>query len=266
MFLKKMNISRKIFTLFCTALSLHSFQVVYANSLNYQFTAQIPQNDYDNIVRPIVNASRFQFMSFPGASSGRIIPLSISAGAGVTYFDTPSSAKTSLSTYTNGSADFPDSIIFPRIIAQIGIPFGLDIAVNYAQIPNSKIELSGVGFQLAIKPKLLPLSFAARVGYTQIANYEPFTASSTNAEILIGAAIPFLKPYIGAGANWSNASTNADFTNNGATIHISQSSTWTEYYGIGGIHLTFIPFIGIDFNAQLSESQTLYNAKLSLDI
>ncbi|WP_186647581.1 DUF6588 family protein [Fluviispira vulneris] len=266
MFFKKKSPQRKSISILSLSFSLFMTQEIYATSLDYQFTAQPSQSDYDNIVRPIVNSTRFQFMSFPGASAGRIIPLSISVGAGATYFDVSSSTKTSLSNYTNGSANFPTSIVYPRIIAQLGIPFGLDVALNYAQIPNSNIELSGVALQYAFKPKLLPLSFALRAGYTQIANYAPFTASSTNAELLIGLAVPFLKPYLGAGANWSNASTNADFTSNGVTVHVSQSSAWTEFYGMGGLHVSLIPFIGIDFNAQISSSQTIYNAKLSLDI
>ena len=69
-----------------TALSVvHSS---YADSnMNFNFTSQIPDDDYKNIAKIIVNPTRFQFMSSPTPSAGKIIPLGISVGGGSGFVD-----------------------------------------------------------------------------------------------------------------------------------------------------------------------------------
>jgi hypothetical protein len=231
------------------------------SSMNFNFTNQIPDDDYKNIVTTIVNPTRFQFMSSSSPSSGKLIPLGISAGGGISYFNVPQSTIDSLNKYTDSSNNFPSTIIIPRFIGKIGLPGGLDLAVNYAKIPQSSIALSGLAAQYAFfNPKLLPISLALRVGYTQITGFIPFDANSTNAEALLGIPILIIRPYVGIGNNWSNASTSI----NSQTISLSKSASWSETYGIFGIQISAL--LGLDFEAQISSSQSIYNAKLSIEI
>lgn len=258
---------KKIITIFSAVVSVAQTQLSHAESYDYNFTGSIPQSDYENIVQPLVNASRFKFMSFPGPSVGKIIPLSVSVGAGFTYLKFSDKTKNSINNYSDSNGSFPDTAIIPRFIGQVGLPFGLDLAVNYAKVPNSKIELKGFAAQFGIfNPKLLPISSAIRIGYTEIANYTPFKSSTTNLEGLVGIPLPFLKPYGGFGINWSKASTSVDVTSGSGTVHLSNSSSWTEYYGTLGLHVSLIPFIGLDFSGDISGTQVQYNAKISLDI
>ena len=231
------------------------------SSMNFNFTSQIPDGDYKNIVTTIVNPTRFQFMSSPSPSAGKIIPLGISAGGGLTYLNVPQSTVNSLNQYTDSANNFPSAIIIPRFIGKIGFPGGLDLAVNYAKIPQSSIVLSGLAVQYAFfNPRLLPISMAVRVGYTQIKGFAPFDANSTNAEALLGVPISIIKPYVGIGNNWSNASTSI----NNQTISLSKSASWSETYGVFGIQISSL--LGLDLEAQVSSSQTIYNAKLSIEI
>ncbi|APJ04536.1 autotransporter outer membrane beta-barrel domain-containing protein [Silvanigrella aquatica] len=231
------------------------------NTMNFNFSSQIPDGDYKNIVTTIVNPTRFQFMSSPSRNIGRIIPVGISVGGGVSYVNIPQSTTDSLNKYTDSANNFPSAIVIPRLIAKIDIPGGLDVAVNYATIPQSSIVLSGIAVQYSLfDPRLVPVSFALRGGYTRIQGFAPLDANSTNVEALLGAKLAILKPYVGVGNNWSNASTN--ITNQYVTL--SKSLSWTETYGILGLQLSAL--LGLGVEAQISSSQTIYNAKLSIEI
>ena len=232
------------------------------SNIDFKFTStQIPDADYENIVKPLINPTRFQFMSAPVASSGKIIPLGISAGGGISYFNPPQSMIDSLNKYSDSANNFPSSIIMPRFIGKIGIPFGIDVAINYAKVPQSSIEFYGIGGQFILSnPRIIPVSLALRGGYTQINGFSPFDANSTNAEMLLGVPLPILKPYLGGGSNWSNASTTFKIGNSTLT----KSSSWNELYGIIGFQIVTI--LSLDVEAQISATQTIYNAKISLEI
>lgn len=132
-------------------------------TMDFNITSNIPDDDFKNIATTIVNPTRFQFMAAPTPSAGKIIPLGISAGGGISYFTVPQSTIDSLNKYTDSNNNFPTSIILPRFIGKIGFPFGLDIAVNYAKVPQSSITLSGVALQFAFfNPKLLPITMSLR--------------------------------------------------------------------------------------------------------
>lgn len=260
-----MNISNLKYTksLFSIIFMILFSTNLYAdNNIDFKFTAdQIPDSDYENIVTTLVNPTRFQFMSAPIPSAGKIIPLGISAGGGVSYFNIPQSTIDSLNKYTNSDNKFPEHILIPRFIGKIGIPFGIDIALNYAQIPQSSIEFYGIGGQFILSnPKIIPLTLAIRGGYTQLRGFDSFEANSTNAELLIGVPLPIIKPYFGGGSNWSDASTSFTFNNN----TIKKNANWDELYGIIGIQL--IAIFAIDLETQISAKQTIYNAKFSLEL
>lgn len=247
-----------------TALSVvHSS---YADSnMNFNFTSQIPDDDYKNIAKIIVNPTRFQFMSSPTPSAGKIIPLGISVGGGASYLTVPQSTIDSLNKYTDSANNFPTSILIPRFIGKVGVPFGIDFAINYAKIPQSSIELYGLAIQYVYaRPKVFPITLAMRGGYTQISGFTPMTANSTNAELLIGIPLPIIKPYAGVGNNWSNASTSVNLTGSLSNTTLSKSASWSETYAIIGVQA--IALIGLDLEAQISSSQTIYNAKFSIEI
>ncbi len=247
---------------FLTIFILSITNSAFADStMDFNFTSQIPDEDYKKIVTTIVNPTRFQFMSSASPSAGKIIPIGISAGGGVSYLNVAQSTIDSLNKYSDSANNFPTAIIIPRFIGKIGLPGGLDLAVNYAKIPQSSIALSGLAVQYAFfNPRLLPISMAIRVGYTQINGFIPFDAHSTNAEALLGIPITIIKPYVGIGNNWSNAKTSI----NNQTISISKSASWSETYATLGIQISAL--FGLAIEAQVSSSQTIYNAKLSIEI
>lgn len=252
-------IRTKIICFFFCFLSLKAYS---DNNIDFKFTsAQIPDSDYENIVKTIVNPTRFQFMSAPIPTAGRIIPLGISAGGGISYFNIPQSTIDSLNRYTDSANNFPSSIVIPRFIGKIGMPFGFDIAINYAKVPQSSIEFYGIGGQFILaNPRVLPLSLSLRGGYSRITGFAPFDANSTNAEALLGVLLPVIKPYAGGGSNWSNSSTSFKVGN----VTLTKSATWNEVYGIVGIQL--VTLFAFDLEAQISANQTIYNAKLSLEL
>ncbi len=257
--MRTINIRTKFICFFFCFFSLAAYS---DNNIDFKFTTtQIPDSDYENIAKTIVNPTRFQFMSAPVASAGKIIPLGISAGGGISYFNIPQSTIDSLNRYTDSANNFPSSIIIPRFIGKIGMPFGIDIAINYAKVPQSSIEFYGIGGQFILaNPRVLPLSLALRGGHSRVTGFAPFDANSTNAEALFGVLLPILKPYVGGGSNWSNVSTSFKVGN--ATL--SKSANWNEVYGIVGIQL--VTLVAIDLEAQISANQTIYNAKLSLEL
>ncbi len=257
--IKKCFINIKYFLIISILINLNS--AFADSSMDFNFTSQIPDDDYKNIVTTIVNPTRFQFMSSASPSAGKIIPLAISAGGGVSYLNVPQSTIDSLNKYTDSANNFPTAIIIPRFIGKIGLPGGLDLAVNYAKIPQSSIVLSGLAAQYAFfNPRFLPISMAIRVGYTQIKGYTSFDANSTNAEALLGIPITIIKPYVGIGNNWSNATTSI----NNQTLSLSKSTSWSETYATIGVQISAL--LGLDLEAQISPNQTIYNAKLSIEI
>ena len=106
-----------------------------------------------------------------------------------------------LNRYTDSANNFPSSIVIPRFIGKIGIPFGFDIAINYAKVPQSSIEFYGIGGQFILaNPRVLPLSLSLkREAIAVLLVFVPFDANSTNAEALLGVLLPVIKPYMQEG-------------------------------------------------------------------
>ncbi|KAB8036770.1 hypothetical protein GCL60_13075 [Silvanigrella paludirubra] len=234
-------------------------------NMNFNFTSQISDDDYKTLAKTIINPTRFQFMSSPTPSAGKIVPLGISLGGGLSYLSIPQSTIDIINKYTDSANNFPSTVLIPRFIGKVGVPFGIDFAVNYAKIPQSSIELYGLAAQYVYaNPKVVPITLAVRGGYTQISGFSPMSANSSNAELLLGIPLPIIKPYVGVGNNWSNANTSISLTGTLSNQTLSKSANWSETYAIIGVQA--IALIGLDFEAQISSFQTIYNAKLSIEI
>ncbi|WP_338635640.1 DUF6588 family protein [Spirobacillus cienkowskii] len=255
----------KLYFKFILILNLFFYNTSFAKSIDINFTSQISDDDYKKVVESVINPTRFQFIEAPSSTTKKLIALSFSAGVGISLVSIPQSTIDAINANTNLSNNFPNSLLIPRIIAKVGLPGNFDLAINYAKIPDNPISISGIGIQYGFyNPRLLPISLSIRGGYTQLTGFSELTANTKSLEGLIGIYIPFIKPYAGIGNNWSKSNTEISKTISNQSFNLTKSAEWSQFYSTVGIQ--FISIIGIALEAQFSSNQTLYNAKLSLEI
>ncbi|MDX8382850.1 MAG: DUF6588 family protein [Ghiorsea sp.] len=96
------------------------------------------------------------------------------------------------------------SIPLPKFRLSVGVPFGIDAGVMYLSLPkDSGIELDLVGYELRKSlGGFVPLPFfeANIRGYmTNLSVGSELEVSSTGFAVMVGADLPFVKPYLEVG-------------------------------------------------------------------
>jgi hypothetical protein len=267
-----MKLSQKFFAFFFVTQSLFFQTKSLASPLDFEFSEEVPEDSYKKIVKPIVGPMRFMFIQ-PAAPTGII---GFEAGIGATGTPIPDEAKNLAVQFLTEGTDFPSYLAIPRVLAQKGIPFGIDLAANFAFIPDSNIVLAGGALQWAVIDGPFPLpSIALRIGHTQLLGLQELKAQTTNIEGLASFGIPpgvsILKPYAGAGVSWAAAESQIE-TNavsaEGATLtaNIKAQTSWQEIYGILGLQLSLFPLISVTGEMQIAQDQSLFSGKLSVGL
>jgi hypothetical protein len=164
-------------------------------ALDFEFTEEIPEDTYQKIIQPVVSPLRYMFVqsAAPTGIAG------FELGLGATGAKVPDEASDLAGRFLKDGTDFPKYLALPKIIAQKGIPFGIDLGANIAMIPDTDIVLAGGALQWAFLDGPFPLpSLAFRIGHTQLLGIEALKAQTTNVEGLLSFGIPpglsILKP------------------------------------------------------------------------
>ena len=239
----------------------------FAAALDFKFSQEIPEDTYKKIVQPIVEPLRFTFVQ-PAAPTGTA---GFELGVAATGVPVPDEAKELATRFLEDGSDFPSYLAIPRIVAQKGLPFGIDFAANFAMIPNSEIILAGGAVQWALLDGRVPLpALALRAGYNQLFGTEALSVQVTNVEALLSYGVPpglnVLNPYAGGGIFWVDAQSkySLEALDPGVPTQFAAKAQWDDLYGLVGLQIAPFPFVRVAAEMQASKTQKLYSAKLSL--
>lgn len=105
----------------------------------------------------------------------------------------------------------PDYIIVPKIHAQKGLPFGIDLGAIFATVPGSNITLYGGEIKWAVlKGTIVSPAVAVRGNYTALAGVDDIDMSTYGLDASVSKGFGPLTPYAGLGQTWINSSENSD--------------------------------------------------------
>lgn len=105
----------------------------------------------------------------------------------------------------------PDYIIFPKVHAQKGLPFGIDVGAIFATVPGSNITLYGGEIKWAVlKGTIVSPAVAVRGNYTALAGVDDIDMSTYGLDASVSKGFGPLTPYGGLGQTWIKSSENSD--------------------------------------------------------
>jgi hypothetical protein len=112
--------------------------------------------------------------------------------------------------WTKINPDLPSYLPFPKLHAQKGLPFGIDIGLVYTKLPSSNIGMFGGELKWAIlKGTLATPALAVRGSYTTLTGVDNLDVSTYGADVSVSKGIAFLTPYLGVGQVWIKSSSDA---------------------------------------------------------
>ncbi len=96
-----------------------------------------------------------------------------------------------------------DQIVIPKVHLHKGLPFGMDVGLMMASVPNSNIKLTGAEFRYAIVEGGMAMpAVAARLTYTKLDGVDQVDMNTTGLELSVSKGFAMVTPYAGIGQNW----------------------------------------------------------------
>ena len=137
------------------------------------------------------------------------------------------------------SSDLPSYLPLPKIHAQKGLPFGIDIGLVYSQVPSSNIGMWGAEVKWAIlKGTLATPALALRGTYTTLFGVDNLDVNTYGADLSISKGFGPFTPYAGIGQLAIKTSTSATVLGGGSTQLQDESISAT--HGFIGAKLSFL--------------------------
>ncbi len=97
-------------------------------------------------------------------------------------------------------SDPPSFFLFPRLHAQKGLPFGIDVGVVYAKVQQSNIGLIGGEIKWALlKGTVATPALAIRGSYTSLTGVGDLDLETYGVDVSASKGFAFLTPYVGVG-------------------------------------------------------------------
>lgn len=152
--------------------------------------------------------------------------------------------------------DPPSLIPLPKIHAQKGLPFGIDVGAIYATVPSSNVSLLGGEVKWAfLRGNLVLPALAVRGSYTTLLGVDDFNLQTYGVDLSISKGFGFVTPYLGVGQVWIKSSADVPLVNlSDEEINVTK--------GFGGVKISF--FL-VNFVAEASFSTIpVYSARLNV--
>ncbi|MEO5657770.1 MAG: DUF6588 family protein [Nitrospiria bacterium] len=104
----------------------------------------------------------------------------------------------------------PRYLPVPKLHAQKGLPFGIDVGLVYSKVPSSNIGMLGGELKWAIlKGTLATPALAVRASYTTLTGVDYLDVSTYGADLSVSKGFAFITPYLGIGQVWIKSSSDA---------------------------------------------------------
>lgn len=133
-------------------------------------------------------------------------PLSPAEPLGILGFDAGvevTAAKIDSSSWDKAISNPPDYLILPKLHVQKGLPFGIDVGLEYATVPNSNISIYGGELKWAVlRGTVVSPAVAIRGTYTALTGVNELEASTKGLDASISKGFLFITPYAGVGQVW----------------------------------------------------------------
>jgi len=169
----------------------------WAGGNDIQLLTTIIQSEFENLSREL-------------GLSLSYIPLAPAEPLGITGFDigieaTMADIGAGEIYWQKAVADqsVPSTLIIPKIHAQKGLPFGIDLGIIYSAVPDTNIALLGGEVKWAfIKGSAVTPSLALRGTYTKLLGVDDIDLHTYSADLSVSKGFGMLTPYAGVGQVW----------------------------------------------------------------
>jgi hypothetical protein len=169
-------------------------------------------------------------------------PLAPAEPLGLLGFDigvelTASDIDESAQFWTDINSDLPGYLTFPKLHAQKGLPFGIDVGLVYSQVPSSNIGMWGGEVKWAIlKGTIATPALSLRGSYTTLFGVDGLDVSTYGADLSISKGFGPFTPYAGVGQLAINSGTDA-LSDVGIPL---QDESVSQTHGFIGAKLSFL--------------------------
>jgi len=94
-------------------------------------------------------------------------------------------------------------VVVPKLHLHKGLPFGMDVGLMTASVPNSNIKVTGAEFRYAlIEGGIAAPAVAARLTYSVLSGVDQLDMNTTGLELSVSKGFAMVTPYAGIGQNW----------------------------------------------------------------
>ncbi len=156
-----------------------------------------------------------------------------------------------------------DTIPLPRLRASVGIPFGLDVGAMYLSSSTLDIELTGVEARMAFGNYIPVPMLEANIRYhtSTLTIGSDMEIKNTGFAAMVGANLPFIKPYIEVGTVKSTSTPSGALVSGAVALSEYETTNTTTALGAK------IEFAFIVINAELAKvgDKKLTNVKLGFE-
>ncbi|MFO1319156.1 MAG: hypothetical protein U1F52_06040 [Burkholderiales bacterium] len=188
----------------------------------------------------LLNQSEFRLLSEDLGAAFSYKPLTPAEPLGITGFDigvaiTGTQIKHSaLLDRATSAGNLPSYLPVPTLRANKGLPFGIDIGLMAAAVPNSNVRLLGGELRYAVVSGNVALpAVAIRGSYTKLSGVDQLDLDTKGLDLSISKGLLNFTPYGGIGRVWVSSTPNGIGT-------LSKES-----FGLNKV------FVGVNFNMLL---------------
>jgi hypothetical protein len=209
--------------------NLFFVNIVFSSDDNWDEINFSSQAQFDNFAKDLGGSLSFSAMG-PAAPLG-VLGFDISAGVSAISFKEGYLDKV--------GAKSSDTIVFSKVMAQKGLPFGFDVGLSQSRALNSNVVKTGGFISYAIlKGGIVMPALNLRLAMSKLSNVDVLEFSSKTLEASISKGFTIITPYVGAGVVSSN--TKATSTNKGGVILKESDNTQAKYFAGISMNMLFM--------------------------
>ncbi|HEV8540014.1 MAG TPA: hypothetical protein VGQ60_02515 [Nitrospiraceae bacterium] len=223
--------------LFLAGLSLGSSALTWAADNDILLRGDFGREDFRQLTRQLGFAASY----FPLAPAAPLGILGFDIGVEATAVNISEKSSFWQKAVRDGNA--PSYLVIPRLHAQKGLPFNIDVGASYTMIPGTNISLVGGEVKWAAIPgnAVLP-AIAVRLSGTKLFGGSEVGLETYGVDLSISKGIAFLTPYAGIGQLWINSRTDSAAVRSVNGVDFRESENMTKAFVGLKIKPPLVPF------------------------
>jgi hypothetical protein len=211
--------------LLLAGLSLWSAAPTWAADNDIQLRGDFGREDFRQLTRQLGFAASY----FPLAPAAPLGILGFDIGVEATAVNISEKSSFWQKAVRDGNA--PSYLVIPRLHAQKGLPFNIDVGASYTMIPGTNISLVGGEVKWAVLPGNVALpAVAVRLSGTKLFGGSEVDLETYGVDLSISKGIAFLTPYAGIGQLWINSRTDSATVRSVNGVDFRESENMTKAF------------------------------------